>query len=266
MRKIIKRILVVTLLTFAVTITGVVTIILFPQLLFANKLEYKGFRVYSNEKISNDIIPVLDNSVKLVKESELYDLNYKFNVLLCYNSVFNKIDDKLLGFGPSARATLNHVTVKVRIDSKRDLFFPTFRKNCEGSLSTLLAHEMVHCLQANKYGIMKFNPLAHPEMWKLEGYPEYISQRPRLRNKHYNLVSEIDRYIKLEKEAKDNWVSIEEGKCEVPTYYYKGRIMIEYLMDIKHLSYDQILKDTNSEDVYYAEMLEWLRGINEERK
>jgi len=113
---------------------------------------------------------------------------------------------------------------------------------------------------------MKFNPLAHPEMWKLEGYPEYISQRPRLRNKHYNLVSEIDRYIKLAKEAKDNWVSIEEGICEVPTYYYKGRIIIEYLMDIKHLSYDQILKDTNSEDVYYAEMIKWLRGIHEEKK
>lgn len=33
--------------------------------------------------------------------------------------------------------------------------------------------------------------------------------------------------------------------------------MIEYLMDIKHLSYDQILKDTASESTIFKQMIKW---------
>jgi hypothetical protein len=48
-----------------------------------------------------------------------------------------------------------------------------------------------------------------------------------------------------------------EDGCEVPNYYYKGRLMMEYLMDIKHLSYDQILKDTVSENTIFMEIIKW---------
>jgi len=33
--------------------------------------------------------------------------------------------------------------------------------------------------------------------------------------------------------------------------------MTEYLMDVKHFSYDKILTDTISEDRIYAEMIKW---------
>jgi hypothetical protein len=195
--------------------------------------------------------------MNLVQKSELYDSNYKYNIILCHNSFYNKIDDKLLGFGPAARATLNNVIIKVRIDPTNNLAFPTFRKECEVDLTYLLAHEMIHCLQANKYGIMKFNPFRHPEFWKLEGYPEYISRKTGLSEKNYSLISEIDRYTDLENKATDIWILAGEGGCEVPGYYYKGRLMMEYLMDIKHLSYDQILKDSASESTIYNEMIKW---------
>jgi hypothetical protein len=100
-----------------------------------------------------------------------------------YNSFYDKIDEKLLGIGRTARATLNNVIIKVRIDPKSNLAFPTFHKDCEVNLTDLLAHEMTHCLQANKYGIIKFNPFKHPELWMLEGYPEYISRQRELQTK-----------------------------------------------------------------------------------
>jgi hypothetical protein len=257
MKRTIKRVFAVTTLTILVTISGLATILLFPQPLFANKMEYKQVTVYSNDKITADIIPILDNAIALVEKSEIHDPNYQYDILLSFNSVFNKIDDKLLGFGPSARATDNNVTIKVQVDTKRDLFFPTFHRKCQSSLTYLLAHEMIHCLQAHKYGITKFNPIKHPEMWKLEGYPEYIARQPKLTDKNYSLTSEIDRYIELESKATDIWVLIEEGGCDAPNYYYKGRLMIEYLMDIKHLSYDQILSDTTSSNAVYADMINW---------
>jgi hypothetical protein len=245
----------VTTLTIVVAISGLATILLFPQPLFANKMEYKQFTVYSNDEITNDIIPLLDNAMALVEKSEINDPDYEYDILLAFNSLFNKIDDKLLGYGPTARGTDNNVTIKVEIDAKRNLFFPTFHGKCQANLTFLLAHEMIHCLQANKYGILKFNPLRHPEMWKLEGYPEYIARQPKLTAKDYSLTSEIDRYIELESKATDIWIKIEDRACEAPKYYYKGRLMIEYLMDIKHWSYNQILNDTTSTNSVYADMI-----------
>lgn len=264
MKKTIMRILAVTTLTVIVAFSGLLTILLFPQPLFAHKVEHKQFAIYSNDKITDDIIPLLDNAMALVEKSEINDPNYKFDILLAYNSLSNELDDKLLGYGPSARATDNNITIKVEIDAKRNLFFPTFHGKCQGNLTFLLAHEMIHCLQANKYGVIKFNPLRHPEMWKLEGYPEYIARQPKLTACDYNLASEIDRYIELERKSTDIWIAIEDGACEAPKYYYKGRLMVEYLMDIKHWSYDKILNDTTSANSVYADMVNWRNTIKEE--
>ena len=257
MKKIFKRILKITLLAFLAAIITIVIIILFPQPLFANKMSYKKFTVYSNHTIDSSINPVLENAINLVEKSELYDCNYGYNVILCNNSFYNKIDDKLLGVGRTARATLNNVIVKVRIDPENNLAFPTFHKACQENLAEVIAHEMIHCLQANKYGILKFNPFKPPEFWKLEGYPEYISKQKKLSGKDYSFTNDIDRYVTLESKATDIWVSSEEGGCEVPDYYYKGKLMIEFLIDIRHLSYDQILKDPTSENYVYREMIKW---------
>jgi hypothetical protein len=264
MKKIFKRILKISLVIFITTILTIATIVLFPQRLFANKMEYKNFVVYSNEKIGNDIKIVLDNAMNLVKKSEINDSNYNYNIILCYNSFYNKLDDKLAGKGPAARSRLNDVIIKVRIDPKNNLAFPSFHKACEENLTCLLAHEMTHCLQVNKYGLIKFNPFKYPELLKLEGYPEYVAREAELSGRGYSLTSEIERYVNLESKATDIWISgVDDGGCEVPNYYYKGLLMIEYLIDIKHLSYDNILNDTISENTVYQEMIKWKDSTKE---
>jgi hypothetical protein len=250
------------LFTVMVSVSGLITIVFFPEPLFANKLEHGQFNVYSNTMIDKEIELILDNSLDLVKKSELYDPTYTYDIFLSYNSLFNKIDDTFLGEGVSAKAIDDNIIMKVNIDAKRNLFFPTFRTTCQSNLTYLLAHEMIHCLQEHKYGKLKFNPFRHPEYWKLEGYPEYISKQPKLAGKNYSLSREIDRYVELESQTTDIWITIEEGACEAPKYYYKGRLMIEYLMDIKHFSYDKILNDTIPVDRVYEEMIKW----NEEAK
>ena len=250
------------MLTFLAAIITIVIIILFPQPLFANKMSYKKFTVYSNHTIDSSINTVLENAINVVEKSELYDSNYGYNIILCNNSFYNKIDEKLLGVGRTARATLKNVIIKVRIDPKKNLAFPTFHKACEENLTEVIAHEMIHCLQAHKYGIYKFNPFTHPEFWKLEGYPEYVSKQKELSGKDYNFTNDIDRYLNLKSKATDIWVSSKEGGCEVPDYYYKGKLMIAYLIDIRHLTYDQVLRDTASEDTIYNEMIEWNNGAN----
>lgn len=257
MKKIFKRILKIALMTIMTGILTITVIILFPQRLFAKKISYKNFTVYSNNNVDESIKVVLDNALTLVQRSELYDSNYEYNIILCNNSFYNKIDDIVFGAGPTARSRLKNVIIKIRVDPKNNLAFPTFHKACEVNLTDVIAHEMIHCLQAHKFGILKFNPLSHPEFWKLEGYPEYISKQKQLSGKDYSLTNDINRYLKLKSKATDIWISSKDGGCEVPDYYYRGRLMIEYLINIKHLSYDQILKDTTSENAIYQEMLKW---------
>jgi len=267
MKKIFKRIFKIGVLTFLAAILTIAIIILFPQPLFANKMHYKEFTVYSNDKIEDNIKIVLDNAMHLVQQSELYDSKYKYNIILCNNSFYNKIDNKLFGKGPAAKATLHNVIFKVGIEAKNNLAFPIFPKACTINLTEALAHEMIHCLQANKYGILKFNPFKHPEFWKLEGYPEYVSKQAALSRKDYSLTNDIDKYVTLERTANSIWILPEEGGCEMPDYYYKGRLMITFLMGIRHWSYDQILKDTASENTIYQEMIKWNDStkMNEEK-
>ncbi len=95
-------------------------------------------------------------------------------------------------------------------------------------------------------------------MWKLEGYPEYISRQNMLKSSDYSLRFEIDRYKELEKNSKDGFVEVVKGHY-MPTYYYKGRLMVEYLMDIKGLTYDEILKDSRTEIEVFDELVNWVK-------
>lgn len=256
MKKTIKKIITGTLLFIITLISGIITLVLYPEPLFANKLEYKNFKVYSNNEISGDIKVILDNAKAIVAESELYDSSYLYDIFLSYHSLYNSIDDRLLGEGPSARALDNNLIIKINIDPKRNLAFPTFHENCEIDLTYLITHEMVHCLQANKYGKMRFNPFRHPEIWKLEGYPEYVSKQI-YRDNEYNLINEINRYIDMNSKSKDGWLLIGNGKCSVPAIYYKSELMMKYLIDVKKFSYDKILTDTVSENTVYDDMIKW---------
>ena len=55
MKKILKRVFKITFLTILGGILTIVIIILFPQQLFAKKISYKKFTVYSNENVDNNI-------------------------------------------------------------------------------------------------------------------------------------------------------------------------------------------------------------------
>jgi hypothetical protein len=261
MKRKFRKLFKVTFISFLSAFLTIVAVLLFPRPLFAHKLHYKEFTVCSNSKIEPAITQVLEKATVLVQQSELYDPAYHFNVILAHKTFYNKIDDKLMGYGPAARARLNNVILKIEIDVQQDLAYPKFPKECETNLGELIAHEMVHCLQAEKYGLKKFNPYNHPPYWKLEGYPEYISKRSKWSANNYNLVSEIERYIALKNKTKSIWIVDEEGGCEAPDFYWKGRLMTEYLINVKHWTYDRILKDTASENAVFAEMIQWKTGM-----
>src|SRR5437868_43093 len=131
----IKRVLSLVLIVALSFILVVTAIILYPQPLFANKVQYGQFRIYSNEKLVGEAKPIFDSVLSLIKSSELYDSTYVVDVFLSYNTFFNKLDDKVFGSGPSARAIDNNLVIKVAVDINKNLAYPTYPKSCEQGLS-----------------------------------------------------------------------------------------------------------------------------------
>jgi hypothetical protein len=124
-------------------------------------------------------------------------------------------------------------------------------------LTALMVNEMVHILQADKYGLLNFSPLKHPPMWKLEWFPEYVARSTYLNSETYDLRKEIQRFVLAGEDANRETFEAVEGHF-LPTYYFKGRIMVEYLMNIKGMSYDAILKDQRTEEEVFNQMVEWM--------
>ena len=180
MKKIIKKTITSIALLVFVMVSGLSSLLFFPQSLFANKVEYKKFSVYSDTKINKaDLLASLDSAYKLIAESQLHNPEFQFKVFMSYGNIFNDIED-LQGKGPTARATAGNIIVKVPVDLKKN---EAYNSRSIVDFAELLAHEMIHNLQADKYGMINFSPVKHPLMWKLEGYPEYVCHQKMLKQK-----------------------------------------------------------------------------------
>lgn len=252
-RKLIKKTIVGFFFSILLSISGMATLILQPQIVFANELEYQSFTVYANSAIDEQIKPIIDASIDLVKDSELFDPAYQYDLFLSHQTFFNKVDGYLIDQWAAARAIDNNIVIKVEVDIEKQL---AYTEQSQIDLSYMIAHEMIHCLQAHKYGKLTFNPFQHPPMWKLEGYPEYYSRQAQLKAADYDLKEEIDRFIRLEAASEDGWIEAVDQHF-VPIIYYKSRLMTEYWLDVKGLSYDDLLQEEVKEEAIWEELLDW---------
>ncbi|MBK8657114.1 MAG: hypothetical protein IPN20_25155 [Haliscomenobacter sp.] len=121
---------------------------LYPQSLFANKFEHNQFTVYYNKdyQIEKEAFRVLlDSAYEIVEKSELHNPDFKYNVFLAHDNLFNQIEGlqggdvlpgQLHGTSSSKRYRLNN---QPNVPSKVDL-------------TVLLVHEMVHILRLRSTG------------------------------------------------------------------------------------------------------------------
>ncbi|RXF66971.1 hypothetical protein [Arcticibacter tournemirensis] len=250
MKKHLKRILIGASMSLMAVFGFLIIFVLYPNNLFAKRTNYKGFKIYATTAIGN-YEKILDEAEMLVKRSELYDSNYTYDIFLTNETFYKDITFRLLG-PAMARSIDNNVILNVKVDFKNDLLAGAKNKR---DLSKTIAHEMVHCLQVNKYGLLKFNPLVHPPLWKLEGYAEYIACLEEISSSAYSFTETV-RTLKDYQQKRLEWVESKPGHSD-PIIYFKGRVMMEYLINKKGMSYDQILSDTIKEDAVYKELGDW---------
>lgn len=194
-------------------------------------------------------INIIDESLSLLKESELHQDDCVLNVLLVANSKYHRLES-LLAKPVLAKASRNIVFLNGGIDLNHlRLVGPVL----EMDLVRTLAHEMTHCLENARYGIHH-----NTASWKREGYAEYVSHLSDRNAPDYHLSSLLDQYEThaATSGGNENWMEISEGVI-VPPHYVRWRLLIEYLIATKGMSYDQIVKTELSETDLYQELLEW---------
>ncbi|MFK7811918.1 MAG: hypothetical protein AB8B59_05445 [Maribacter sp.] len=150
-------------------------LLLFPQILFSNTLNHENFIVYyHSEKVDSDqLTSILNQSLNLLKNSDLFESKKKQKIFLCD------------GFGEFAFFALrsrksfavNYPLVQNVFISKSNILENTIERNgAENNIRTLsgvIAHETTHSILEDRLGFLKYKLLPS---WKNEGYCDYVAQ------------------------------------------------------------------------------------------
>lgn len=229
-------------------IAGLLLIIVFnPILTYANKTTHNNFSIYHNKTLDPLFVATLDQATTLLKTSEFYNNNLRLDICLNDGSNYPTII-KLIRGQAFAWGFYDKVVMQGKMSCRNNF---VELNDYKWNLTQLLAHEMTHCLQFDKSGLWKSKPVANISNWKWEGYAEYVA---RQNANQKSLLKNIDR---LQQTDRNSWEIIFEDNTIAPREYYNYWILVEYCLDIKKMSYPQLLKGTISEQTVKQEMMKW---------
>ncbi|OQA05530.1 MAG: hypothetical protein BWY67_02120 [Bacteroidetes bacterium ADurb.Bin397] len=239
--------------TLRLTVSGLLItillllIILKPVLTYAGKTTHSNYSVFHHQSLDPTLLSHLDNATEHLKTSEFYNPNLQLDICLNDGSSYPDLMKTLRG--PAfAWGFYNKVILQGTTNVPENI---VELHGYKWNLTQLLTHEMTHCLQFDYLGLRKSNPIAGIPDWKWEGYAEYISrQNPNQKN----LSKNIDRLIASDETLWE--VKFEDGTIS-PREYYNYWTLVQYCMDIKKMSYLQILDDTTSEQLVRNQMMDW---------
>ena len=239
--------------TLRLTVTGqliaglLLIIILNPILTYAHKTTHKHFSIYHNKVIDPILISTLDQATLLLETSEFYNNNLKFDICLNDGSTYPTIIKTVRGQA-FAWGFYDKVVMQGTMNCKANF---VELNGYKWNLTQLLAHEMTHCLQFDKLGLIKSNPIANIPTWKWEGYAEYVS---RQNADQKDLSKNIERYISTDK---INWEIKFADSTITPREYYSYWILVQYCLDVKKMSYQQLLTEKINKLTLKQEMINW---------
>ena len=238
---------------FRIMVTGLfiagllLVIIINPFLTYANKTKHHNFSIYHNKSYDPKLNAILDQAEVLLKNSEIYHHNLQLDICLNEGSGYTNLIKAIRGQA-FAWGFYDKVVLQGTMNCHENyLMLNDYKWN----LTQLLTHEMIHCLQFDKYGIFKSKPLADIPNWKWEGYAEYIARQNVYQKDLKNNMKRL-----LESNQKQ-WDIMFEDSTISSREYYNYWILVQYCLDIKKMSYNELLIDKTNENALQTEMLNW---------
>lgn len=226
-----------------------VSFILNPSFLYAHKTITGNCIIYHNASIDSIVKVRINDAAEISKRGELYDANFKYDICLNDGSLYPSLIKTFFN-DPFISTFYNKIILWGTINFKDNYGVEGTNK---WNMTQAIAHAQTHCLQFNKLGLWKSNPIAGYPDWKWEGYAEYIA-RGLINNN--NLTANIDRLIQAENKERKNWIEFSDGTGSSLTFY-KRCLLIQFCSEIKKMNFDKLLKDTTVEEVARQEMMNW---------
>jgi len=252
----------------------------FPGFLFAHKLEQANLKVYSEEALNDRIEPILREVDRRLTTSEINDPSLTHHIFFGH-------DAQIFGALQEARTQIVYRTMGVKPSSTYNVSWPPYlshivtfdlpdaahdalrRSAWPGhfNMTHILTHEVTHTLVTAKLGLANISRLP---MWKAEGYPEYIAMAASRLQADYSLRASVSRILA----ADLAWIRNAQGDFQPMRYdcigrsylkdenddswhtcYYLSRVLVEYLIDRKGLTFDQLMQPSVNESETLRELL-----------
>ncbi len=233
--------------TILLLISLLLIIILYPSLSYANKTVFKNITIYHNAVIDTVFIQRVQQALSIAQQSVMYSKKIELDICLNDGSVYPSIIKAIRGKA-FAWGFYNKVVLQGEIYAAQNYMD---LNGYHWKLSELLAHEITHCMQFNHLGLWHSKPIANIPEWKWEGFAEYLSRK---KNNEIQLADQIQKYVNANK---DLWEIQFEDSTIAPLNYFLNAILVQYCLEIKKMSFDQLITDTSNEADINKEMMLW---------
>lgn len=240
------RLIAFSVLSLFIIILAVVN----PSFLYAKKSNIGNFTVYHNSNLHPNFEKSLNRINTILKESELNDSSQDFKICLNDGSSYPNLIQTLMGpaFGYGFK---NIMALQGKLDCDE---YVVELNGYKWNMEQLIAHELTHCMQYNTLGLFKSNPLGNHPMWKWEGYAEYVSRQG---SDQLSLTKNIERYENSIKENPEAWAIYFEDGTVSPKEYYEYWLLVQYCLDVKAMSYIDLLNSDYSQTTVKKDMINW---------
>jgi hypothetical protein len=241
---------------FQLMVTGLflcgllVTFILSPILLYANKTALGNYSIYHDKQLSKNFLQRLQQSNIIIESSELYDPNLKIDVCLKDGSAYPGLIRFVMG-KDLISSFYNKIIITGDAVNYSDNYIQL--EGHKWNLTQMLAHAQVHCLEFNKYGLWHSNPIAKHPVWKWEGYAEYIAKQ---NTDQVNLQNNIEKLMQIESTANNGWMKFADS-TETLISFDEYRLLTQYCIAIKKMTFVEFMKDTTDENTVRQQMINW---------
>jgi hypothetical protein len=229
---------------------------LWPGILFANHIESGNITIHADQQLGDELEIALRDIEASVSTSELYDPILKHDIFFGYrNKMFSALQIKpALTYNRNWPPYFSQiVTFRQPHFQANTLSHPEHKEDVV-NLRQILSHEIVHTLINSHLGMRQGH---QSPLWKIEGYCDYVAaSTSTFADPSYELQASVKRILNKDlswmMDDQGNYTQMQYGHkqmssirneqgVEWPTCYYISRVLWEYHLNVKGLSFDEVM-------------------------
>lgn len=225
----------------------------YPDPFFDYQVTHRNVNLYSDRTIDENLLGIVDEATERMDYIEIYNSEASYHIYVVHDSrLFGSFAEKLnmnssiqaLTIHPFGYVLLNLTAIERTANIYDNRYPHTLYR---GDPAYTLSHELMHVLTTGQLGF--FSSWFLPD-WKREGYAEYgASLYDRRQDSTYSLVDRVNRYSE----------GYYDNLSKNQQFYIRSALLVEYLLDIEQIEFDQLMNSNMSADTIYHRLQHWSR-------